>query len=91
MNNWHESVLFADDQQRSNAMSIREDVKKRAGGKCECKMKGCSHHNGRCNAILRGEWEVHRVTAGGPYNLSNVIALCQRCHRKTPSYGRGRK
>jgi len=72
-------------------MAIREDVYKRAGGKCECTMKTCSHHAGRCSAILRGEWEVHRLTAGGPYVLSNVIAMCQTCHRSTPSYGIGKR
>jgi hypothetical protein len=72
-------------------MAIREDVYKRAGGKCECTMKSCSHHTGRCNAQLRGEREVHRVTAGGPYTLSNVIAMCQTCHRKTPSFGVGKR
>jgi hypothetical protein len=72
-------------------MAIRDEVYKRAGGKCECTMKTCSHHTGRCNATLRGEWEVHQVTAGAGYTLSNVRALCQRCHRNTPSYGRGKK
>ncbi len=72
-------------------MPIRDEVYKRAGGKCECKMKACSHHTGRCNAMLRGEWEVHRLIAGGTYTLSNVIAMCQTCHRKTPSYGRGKR
>jgi len=72
-------------------MAIREDVYARAGGKCECTMKNCSHHTGRCNAILRGEWEVHRLTAGGAYVLSNVIAMCQACHRNTPSYGAGKR
>ena len=72
-------------------MSIRDEVFKRARGKCECKMKTCSRHTGRCNAMLRGEWEVHRITAGGPYTLNNVVAMCQTCHRRTPSYGRGKK
>lgn len=44
---------------------LRNDVHKRAGGVCECTMKGCSHHTGRCTAVLRGPWEVHRITAGG--------------------------
>jgi hypothetical protein len=66
-------------------VSLREDVYRRAGGRCECRMKTCSHHSGRCNAVLRGEWEVHRIIAGGPYILSNVAAMCQRCHRNTPS------
>ena len=72
-------------------MSIREEVYARAGGKCECTMKICSHHTGRCNAMLRGDWEVHRITAGGPYTFSNVFAMCQTCHRNTPSYGVGKR
>jgi hypothetical protein len=72
-------------------MAFRDDVYNRAGGKCECRMTSCSHHTGRCNAMLRGEWEIHRITAGGPYNLSNVLAMCQTCHRNTPSYGVGKR
>ncbi len=72
-------------------MGIREDVFERADGKCECKMSICSHHTGRCGAMLRGEWEVHRITAGGSYTLSNVIAMCQTCHRNTPTYGAGKR
>jgi len=72
-------------------MGIREDVYARAGGKCECTMSTCSHHSGRCSAMLRGEWEVHRTIAGGPYILSNIKAMCQTCHRNTPSYGAGKR
>ena len=72
-------------------MALRDDVYNRAGGKCECKMMSCAHHVGRCSAMLRGEWEVHRKTAGGPYILSNVVAMCQTCHRNTPSYGVGKR
>lgn len=72
-------------------MAFRDDVFQRAGGKCQCTMSTCSHHTGRCNAMLRGEWEIHRATAGGSYIPSNVKAMCQRCHRNTPSYGVGRR
>ncbi len=68
---------------------LRDAVYKRAGGRCECTMKSCSRHAGRCTAELRGEWEVHRLSAGGAYALSNVIGMCQMCHRNTPSYGVG--
>lgn len=72
-------------------MGIREDVFARANGQCECTMQ-CSHHAGkRCPHQLRGEWEVHRLTAGGAYTLSNVKGLCQTCHRNTPSYGVGKR
>ena len=52
-------------------MAFRDDVYNRAGGKCECKMKTCDH-SGRCPAMLRGEWEIHRITAGGPYRLATL-------------------
>ena len=60
-------------------MAFRDDVHKRARGKCECTMKGCNHHTGRCSAKLRGAWEMHRITVGGPYTLSNMKAICQTC------------
>lgn len=72
-------------------MAFRDDVYNRAGGKCECRMTSCTHHSGRCNAMLRGEWEIHRLTAGGAYTLGNVLAMCQTCHRNTPSYGVGKR
>ena len=72
-------------------MAFRDDVYNQAGGKCQCTMKSCSHHSGRCSAMLRGEWEIHRITAGGPYTLSNVEAVCQTCHHNTPSYGVGKR
>ena len=72
-------------------MTFREDVRRRAASLCECTMKGCLHHTGRCHALLRGEWDVHRIRAGGEYILSNVVAMCQSCHRNTPSYGVGKR
>lgn len=71
-------------------MALREDVYERAGGQCECRMLSCGH-TGRCPTMLRGEWEVHRLSAGGEYVPSNVIGMCQTCHRKTPSYGVGKR
>ena len=72
-------------------MAFRDDLFNQASGRCQCTMKTCSHHTGRCNAMLRGGWELHRTTAGGAYTLSGTTAMCQRCHRKTPSYGRGKQ
>ena len=69
--------------------AMRISLHTRAGGKCECEMIRCTHHTGRCNAMLRGEWEAHRLRAGGEYVLSNLKAMCQTCHRNTPTYGRG--
>jgi 5-methylcytosine-specific restriction endonuclease McrA len=55
--------------------------------------------NGHCERcgleLLKGSrgseskygWEAHHKTAGGPDTLSNCEILCQRCHKKTRSYG----
>ncbi len=70
--------------------SVRDAAYKRAGGKCECARKTCSHHTGRCNATLYGKWEAHHITAdssGGPDTLSNCEALCEKCHKNTGSFG----
>ena len=47
----------------------------------------CDHHDGRCPETLSGDWQVHRIKADGAYALDNVIGLCSKCHRNTPSYG----
>ena len=73
----------------SISQKVRNDLYDRANGRCECTMSSCSHHEGRCNAMLRGPWEAHRLRAGGSYVLSNLKAMCQTCHRNTPSYGTG--
>jgi hypothetical protein len=67
--------------------SLRDAVFRRAGGRCECAMLICDHHSGRCSEALAGEWELHRLTAAGDYALENVVGLCVKCHRNTPSYG----
>ncbi len=70
---------------------LRRAVFLRAGGQCECNtpkvrpvlkvlMLRCGHV-GRCNAALREPWELYRVNATGPYDLSNVRAMCQACYR----------
>ena len=70
------------------SQQLRDEAFKRAGGRCECEMTVCGH-SGRCSAVLRGPWELHRRKAGGPYELGNVIAMCQTCHRNTRTYGVG--
>lgn len=73
----------------NNSPNFRQQIFNRANGKCECTMKTCKNHTGRCNAILRGEWEVHKLNPNGGYVPSNVLGMCQTCHRNTPSYGVG--
>lgn len=49
-------------KERIDHMAIRDEVRERA--------------KGRCNAMLRGDWEMNGRTAGGPYTLGNVVAMC---------------
>jgi HNH endonuclease len=70
---------------------IRRALYQRAGGRCECRMRVCSHHapGTRCTHSLSGSsWEAHHRTAGGPDTLSNLIAMCATCHKNTRTYGR---
>jgi len=72
--------------------SIQDALYNRAVGRCECQMRICSHHlpGQRCtNGLWAGSWQAHRLNAGGPYVLSNLVAMCKTCHKNTPSYGRG--
>ena len=72
-------------------MAISQETKtklfQRAGGRCECTMKICPHHTGRCTTQLRGGWHAHHRTAGGPDNLGNLTAMCVTCHKNTRTYG----
>lgn len=72
------------------SQETRKALYKRAGGRCECTMKVCDHSGRRCNrGLSSGYWDAHHRTAGGPDSLSNLIAMCATCHKKTRSYGRG--
>jgi hypothetical protein len=83
----------ADAAQASDQLhhKLRRAVFLRAGGQCECitpKVRGVLKaltlrccHVGRCNAVLREPWELRRVDPSGPYDLSNVRAICQACYR----------
>ncbi len=71
--------------------AVKEAARQRAGGRCECTMKGCSHHTGRCNAQLRGDWHAHHRTAvasGGDDTVGNCVAMCIPCHQNTRTFGR---
>ena len=73
----------------NNSEDFRARIRERAKGTCECEMD-CGHHSKkRCGAQLRGSWEVHKLTPSRGYIPSNVVAMCQTCHRNTPSYGKG--
>jgi len=71
--------------------SLRQELFKRAGGRCECRMRVCKHHalGARCTRnLVPGYWDAHHKTAGGPDTLSNLIAMCATCHKNTRTYGR---
>ncbi len=72
-------------KQKSSFLNSRAAYK-RASGKCECTMMICSRHTGLCSVMLRGVREVHQLTAGVPYSLSNVVAVYQTFHRNDPGY-----
>ncbi len=70
--------------------SLRLEIYRRAGGRCECTMSVCSHHSAgqRCpHTLVAGSWEVHHKTSGGPDTASNLIAMCATCHKNTRTYG----
>lgn len=70
---------------------VRQQAYRRAGGKCECTMKHCKHHAGRCSTALGSSWEAHHAhsqAAGGHDGLSNCVAMCKACHQNTHTYGR---
>jgi hypothetical protein len=67
--------------------SIRETLQRRAGGRCECQKRNCTHprekRSERCTRSLGSDWEAQRITAGGGYGLSNLEALCKSCYVQT--------
>ncbi len=68
---------------------IRQRLRIRAGGRCECVMLVCKHHSGRCSHTLSApSWDAHHRVAGGPDDLGNLIAMCATCHKNTRTYGR---
>ncbi|HED38378.1 MAG TPA: HNH endonuclease [Ignavibacteria bacterium] len=76
----------------SISQSIKSDLYKRAGGRCECTMSVCGDHNGRrCSrGLSAGYWDAHHktsVAAGGLDVLSNLTAMCATCHKNTRTYG----
>ena len=101
MKNQYMCMLIRSQQQlnhnkklKGEIMAISSETRallfKRAGGKCECTMNICGHI-GRCNKDLGSTWEAHHktsVNAGGSDSLSNLIAMCNSCHKNTRSYGR---
>jgi hypothetical protein len=61
--------------------AIRDAVRSRAGGRCECSSDECAHHDGRCGVQLRTLWDVHKKNPEGSFNMVNLEAFCVRCHR----------
>jgi hypothetical protein len=65
----------------------RDELFRRAGGKCECTNQKCDKHTGRCNAPLKAGWEAHHKDRSKGDGLSNLEAMCESCHINTPTYG----
>lgn len=70
------------------SQSVKDAVKKRSGGRCECTRKSCANHNGRCSSRGAEYNHIVSVLAGGHDGLSNCELLCATCHQNTRSYGR---
>lgn len=74
--------------------ALRDFVFFRAQGMCQCTQSGCHaqlYPGARCfKPLVKGDWDVHRLLAGGAYSPENTQAMCKQCHQNTPSYGVGR-
>jgi 5-methylcytosine-specific restriction endonuclease McrA len=70
--------------------SVKDQAKKRAGGRCECtrtRHTNEAKHAGRCPKA--GVEYHHKVSvkANGSDTLGNCEFLCRACHQGTGSYG----
>jgi len=66
--------------------SVKDAVKRRSGGRCECRRNACSH-SGRCT---KGGVEYNHIKpqrTGGSDTLANCELLYAQCHKNTRSYG----
>ena len=73
------------------SQATKETIFQNAHGHCQG--KGChkqivlnNHNDGE-----RGAWQAHHKTSvqsGGSDTASNGKALCNACHRDTPTYGK---
>lgn len=73
------------------SLTTRQALLARAQGRCECRMSGCSDHAAgeRCpNKLVAGKWEAHHASRNGGDTLSNLVAMCEPCHKNTRTYGR---
>lgn len=71
--------------------SIKDEVYKRSGGRCECSRQhvgvlDATHHGGRCITRFTrdGYWEANfkkPLGGGGSMNVSNFEALCLSCYK----------
>ncbi len=66
----------------------RTALKRRAEGRCECRMRVCRHHDpgARCGSDLNGAWQAHRKTVKDPSVPSNLIAMCRLCRYRHKSH-----
>ncbi len=66
--------------------SVKDAVKKRSGGRCECRRSICPH-SGRCTARAAEFNHKQSQRSGGSDTPANCEHLCESCHRRTRSYG----
>lgn len=70
------------------SQAVRDEIYRRAGGRCECEMVVCGHR-GRCTTGLHPpHWDAHHKNANGPDTPGNLLAMCATCHKNTRTYGR---
>ncbi|MDR2943488.1 MAG: HNH endonuclease [Methanosarcinales archaeon] len=76
-----------------NSIAFTKETKQKifdnAGGKCQKCDKQLSRENHQEGQ--RGAWDAHHktsVASGGKDIASNGKALCLKCHKETPTYGR---
>lgn len=76
----------------SISQNIKNELYKRANGRCECTMSVCNHGEHRCpHGLSAGYWDAHHkisVSVGGSDVLSNLTAMCATCHKNTRTYGK---
>lgn len=63
--------------------TVSGEVRKRSGGKCEALVQGV-----RCNKPARDVHHMRPLTKGGVTTKSNLIHLCDDCHKRRHSHMR---
>ena len=73
--------------------ATRRALLRRAGGRCECRMRVCDHHAAgtRCkHGLYSPHWAAHYRSRLGGDIPSNLIAMCATCQKNTRTFGKPR-